>query len=97
MPELVTWYAVIPIAKRDDGWLACDNEAVECATADDAARIAKVLARKPGYCAAVAFARTGDVSRYYEAEIIKRVGNLLVPGARLGSVESGGIDPKKGP
>jgi hypothetical protein len=79
MPELVTWYAVIPIAKRDDGWLACDNEAIECATADDAARIAKVLARKPGYCAAIAFARTGDMTtgRYYEAEIIKRVGDLF--------------------
>jgi hypothetical protein len=79
MPELVTWYAVIPIAKRDDGWLACDNEAVECATADDAARIAKVLARKPGYCGAVAFARTGDMTteRYHEAEIIKRFGDLF--------------------
>ena len=66
------------LAKRDDGWLACDDVAIECATADEAIRAAKTLARKPGYCAAVAFARTGDpaTGRYYEAEIIKRVGDL---------------------
>jgi hypothetical protein len=34
MPEQVTWYAAIPVARRDDGWLACDDLAVECATAD---------------------------------------------------------------
>src|SRR6516164_4652265 len=82
MPALAKRFAVVPVAQRDDGWIACDSEAVECATADDAAKVAKILARKPGYCAAVAFARTGDMSRYYEAEIIKRVGDLLVPEAQ---------------
>jgi hypothetical protein len=78
MPALTKGFAVVPVAQRDDGWLACDSEAVECTTADDAAEVAKRLARKPGYCAAVAFARTSDMStgRYYEAEIIKRVGDL---------------------
>ena len=98
MPALTK--RVVPVAQRDDGWIACDSEAVECATADDAAKVAKILARKPGYCAAVAFARTGDMSRYYEAEIIKRLADLLVPEAqglgRLTDVPRS-IDPKKKP
>jgi len=56
MPKRVTWYAAIPIAKRDDGWLACDYaEAIECRTAEEAAEIAERMAHKPGYSAAVAF------------------------------------------
>ena len=92
MPGLTKTFTVVPVAQRDEGWLACDSEAVECATADDAAEVAKRLARKPGYCAAVAFARTGDIStgKSYEAEIIKRVGGLLAEVPRS-------IDPKKGP
>jgi|SRR6516164_2703836 len=104
MPALTKRFAVVPVVQRDDGWLACDSEAVECATADDAAKVAKILARKPGYCAAVAFARTGDITtgKYYEAEIIKRVGDLLVPEAQgLGPLSLAevprSIDPKKGP
>ncbi len=31
--------------------VGCDNEAIECTTADDAVRIAKAFARRPGYCA----------------------------------------------
>ena len=80
------------MAKLEDGWLYCVVEAVECDTADYAANVPKILARKPGYCAAVAFARTGDITtgKYYEAEIIKRVGDLLAEVPRS-------IDPKKGP
>jgi hypothetical protein len=79
MPGLTKWFVVVPVAQGDDGWLSCDGEAVECGTADDAARIAKGLARKPGYCAAIAFARTGDMTtgRYYEAEIFKLVDDLF--------------------
>jgi hypothetical protein len=99
MPALTKRFAVVPVAQRDDGWIACDSEAVECATADDAAKVAKILARKPRYCAAVAFARTGDMSRYYEAEIIKRVGDLLPEAQGLGRLTDvpRSIDPKKGP
>jgi hypothetical protein len=103
MPTLTRRFTVVPVAQRDDGWLACDSEAVECATADDAAKVAKILARKPGYCAAVAFARTGDITtgKYCEAEIIRRVGDLLVPEEGLGRLSLAevprSIDPKKGP
>ena len=92
MPALTKRFTVVPVAQRDEGWLAGDSEAVECATADDAAKVAKILARKPGCCAAVAFARTGEITtgKYYEAEIIKRVGDLLAEVPRS-------IDPKKGP
>jgi hypothetical protein len=103
MPALTKRFTVVPVAQLEDGWLACDSEAVECATADDAAKVAKMLARKPGYCAAVAFAQTGDITtgKYYEAEIIKRVGDLLVPEAqglgRLSLAEVPRSNPKKGP
>ena len=61
MPERVNWYAAIPIAKRDDGSLACDYaEAIECRSAEEAVQIAATMARKPGYMAAVAFSSTGD-------------------------------------
>jgi hypothetical protein len=54
MPQLVTWYAAIPIAKRDDGRFTCDyTQAIECRCADEAAEIAAVIARKPGYTAVV--------------------------------------------
>ena len=78
MPALTKRFAVVPVAQRDDGWIACDSEAVECATADDAAKLAKILARKPGYCAAVAFARTGDpdTGQCDGAEILARKGDL---------------------
>jgi len=104
MPALTKRFTVVPVVQHDDGWLARDSEAIECATADDAAKVAKILARKPGYCAAVAFARTDDITtgKDYEAEIIKRIGNLLVPEAQgLGQFSlaevPGSIDPKKGP
>jgi hypothetical protein len=54
MPELVTWYAAIPIAKRDDGRFMCDyTRAIECQSAEEAVQIAAIIARKPGYTAAV--------------------------------------------
>ena len=56
MPERVTWYAAVPIAKRDDGWVTCDyTQAIECESAEEAVQIAARMARKPGYSAAVAF------------------------------------------
>jgi len=55
MPERVTWYAVIPIATRDDGSLAYDYpEAIACRSADEAVQIAARMARKPGYTSALA-------------------------------------------
>jgi hypothetical protein len=55
-PELVTWYAAIPIAKRDDGRFTCDyTQAIACQSAEEAAQIAAVIARKPGYSAAIVF------------------------------------------
>ena len=33
MPEPVTRYAAVPVAKRGDGWLACDDVVVERAAA----------------------------------------------------------------
>ena len=57
-----TWYAAIPVAKRDDGQMACDYaEAIECRTAVEAAQIAARMARKPGYAAAVAFSITPEM------------------------------------
>jgi hypothetical protein len=48
MPELVTWYAAVPIAKRDDRWLACDyTQAIECQSAEEAVQVAAMIARKP--------------------------------------------------
>lgn len=64
MTKQVTWYAAVPVAKRDDGWLACDDVAIECATADDAIRAAKERERKHG--------RSRYRARYYEAEIQAR-------------------------
>jgi hypothetical protein len=61
MPALTKRFTVVPVAQRDDGWLACDSEAVECATADDAAKVAKILARKPGYCAVASNRRAGGM------------------------------------
>jgi hypothetical protein len=63
MPERVTWYAVIPIATRDDGWLACDYaEAIECRSAEQAVQIAARMARKPGYTSALAL-RSAPIAR----------------------------------
>jgi hypothetical protein len=54
MSELGTWYAAIPIAKRDDGRFMCDyTRAIECQSAEEAVQIAAIIARKPGYTAAV--------------------------------------------
>lgn len=47
MPAQVTWYAALPVAKRGDGWLGCDDIAIERATADEAIRAAKELALEP--------------------------------------------------
>jgi hypothetical protein len=80
MPELVTtFYAAVPVAKRDDGWLACDyTEAIVCQSAEEAVQIAAMIARKPGYAAAVAFSRTRDpaTGQYDDAEILARAGDL---------------------
>jgi hypothetical protein len=94
MPELVTFYAAVPVAKRDDGWLACDYaETIECQSAEEAVQIAAMFARKPGYAAAVVFSRTRDPA-------IPRQGSMTMPkssrvratcsgarSARLGSID----------
>jgi hypothetical protein len=79
MPERVTWYAAVPLAKRDDGCVTCDyTQAIECQSAEEAVQIAAMIARKPGYSAAVAFSRTRDpaTGRYDDAEILARKGDL---------------------
>src|SRR5689334_15234374 len=46
MSENVTWYAAIPIAKRDDGRFMCDyTRAIECQSAEEAVQIAAIIAR----------------------------------------------------
>jgi hypothetical protein len=61
MSELGTWYAAIPIAKCDDGRFMCDyTQAIECQSAEEAVQIAAIIARKPGYSAAVAFSSAGN-------------------------------------
>ncbi len=68
MPELVTGYAVIPIATRDDGWLAYDYaEAIECRSAEEAVQIAARMARKPGYTSALALRSAPIVGPYLVA------------------------------
>ena len=61
MSELVTWYVAIPITKRDDGRFMCDyTRAIECHSAEEAVQIAAIIARNPGYSAAVAFSSAGN-------------------------------------
>ena len=60
MPELITYFAVLPFAVRDDGRIICDETAgVECPSAEAAVQLLQEMARAPGYSTAVAFARTG--------------------------------------
>lgn len=71
----VTYYAVLPFVRDDDGNL-CPDEAVECQSSSDAASRARALAAtKAG---AVAFSRTGDpdVGEFADAVIITKVGDV---------------------
>jgi hypothetical protein len=63
MPEQVTHYMALPIARRDDGTVVYDhNGAVECAFAEEVFLVASELARTAGYIAAIAFSRTSLTS-----------------------------------
>jgi hypothetical protein len=78
MPER-TFYAAVPVAKRDDGWIAADYaEAIVCDSAELAVEVAAMIARRPGYSAAVAFSRTRDpVTGQYDDEVLARRGDLF--------------------
>lgn len=71
----VTYYAVLPFVRDEDGNL-CPDEAVECQSPAGAASRARALAvTKAG---AVAFSRTGDpdIGDFSDAVIIVRVGDV---------------------
>lgn len=70
----VTYYAVLPFVKDEDG-LLCADEAVECQSSTAAAARARALAAtKAG---AVAFSRTGDpeTGDWADAVVLLRVGD----------------------
>lgn len=69
----VTYYAVLPFVRDEDGNL-CPDEAVECqSSAGAAARARALAATKAG---AVAFSRTGDpeTGEWADAVVLTRVG-----------------------
>lgn len=69
----VTYYAVLPFVRDEDGNL-CADEAVECQSSTGAASRARALGTmKAG---AVAFSRTGDpeVGEWADAVVLMRVG-----------------------
>ncbi len=69
----VTYYAVLPFVRDEDGNL-CPDEAVECQSSAGAAVRARALAAvKAG---AVAFSRTGDpeAGEWADAVVLTRVG-----------------------
>ena len=71
----VTYYAVLPFVRDEDGNL-CPDEAVECQSLAGAASRARALAvTKAG---AVAFSRTGDpdIGDFSDAVIIATVGDV---------------------
>ncbi len=71
----VTYYAVLPFVRDEDGNL-CPDEAVECQSPAGAASRARALAvTKAG---AVAFSRTGDpdIGDFSGAVIIVKVGDV---------------------
>ena len=73
----VTYFAVLPFVRNDDGEL-CPVEAVECASATVAAfRSQAIGAERAG---AVAFSRTGnpDTGERADAVILARVGETPV-------------------
>ena len=73
MPN-ITYYAVLPFVRDQDGNL-CPDEAVECqSSAGAAARARALAASKAG---AVAFSRTGDPEsgEWADAVVLTRVGD----------------------
>lgn len=71
----VTYYAVLPFVRNEDGEL-CPDEAIECHSPIAAATRARALAAcRAG---AVAFSRTGhpDVGDYADAVIFTTVGDV---------------------
>ena len=71
----VTYYAVLPFVRNEDGEL-CPDEAIECHSSISAAAHARTMAA--GRAGAVAFSRTGDpdVGDYADAVIIATVGEV---------------------
>lgn len=72
----VTYYAVLPFVRDEEGNL-CPDEAVECQSPAGAASRARALAAtKAG---AIAFSRTGDpdIGDFSDAVIIAKVGDVL--------------------
>ena len=70
----VTYWAVLPFVRDEDGNL-CPDEAVECPSPAAAAARARALAAKGA--GAVAFSRTGDpeVGEWADAVVVSRVGD----------------------
>lgn len=71
----VTYYAVLPFVRNEDGEL-CPDEAIECHSSTSAAARARTMAADRA--GAVAFSRTGDpdVGDYSDAVIIATVGDV---------------------
>jgi hypothetical protein len=77
MSEKVRWHAALPIVRRDDGAILCD-EAVECPSPEAAIECARQMARLPYNIGAVAFTRSGwpDIGWYEDAEVLRRFGGF---------------------
>ena len=71
----VTYYAVLPFVRNEDGEL-CPDEAIECHSSTAAAARARAMAA--GRAGAVAFSRTGnpEMGDFADAVIIAKVGDV---------------------
>jgi hypothetical protein len=86
MTERVTYFAAVPLARRDDREIVEDfNAAVECESPDAAIMAAAKMARSFPYIGSVAFERTYDpASRRYEpAVLLRKFGDITVQGSLI--------------
>jgi hypothetical protein len=74
----ITYYVALPFIKTEDGELI-PGEGKECPSAFSAESQARLLARTPPICGAIAFSRAGDpnVGEFEDAKVLASVGEVL--------------------